>query len=773
MSVLKNVIFALLLGAGALANAQQVTHIRNLQGSIQIDGELTEPQWQQATQIELNYVTRPFENTAPPVSTQVSVFEDGEYLYLAFRANDPNPDAIKAYFRDRDSVWSNDLVGFKIDTFNTSRLAYQFFVNPHGVQLDATENELTGQESSAWDAIWQSAAKITEQGYQVEVELPLRALNFNESQGEKRWRMEFVRFYPRVDRLRISNLPFDRNNSCTLCQMGEVTGFAKAKQGNNLAVIPTLLLGKGRTRDLTPDAPDPDNPNPGAWEDKTHSEPGLDVKWGITPEVSLQATLNPDFSQVESDAAQLSINNTFALFFNEKRPFFLENADYFSSNYNLVYTRNIAAPDYGAKVTGRVGAHTFGVFAANDEKTTFLVPGNLGSSIASFESESRNVALRYRYDVNQGLSVGVVSTLRDADDYHNYLYALDAKYQLTSQDSVRVQLLRSQTLNPEELYKELCDNDCEQEEDYSEAALRLKTNEEYSGSGYRLNYLHDERNWFVRATRISNSDNLRADLGFVSRADRTTDVIGGAYRWFNENSWWNRFQIWGDWDIHHNDNGELIEREVQMEISVNARYESYAELGAEKRESRGQRQNRSQLSLASADRFEETQIYGFAEIRPLPQLYLNTFFRSGDRIDVVNNRLGKMFLIEPEISWAIGEHMSLDFQHTYSQLRAEGAEVFTANLTDFRMSYQFDERQFLRLILIHSNIKRNQANYLDSDVDAKHRDLGMQLLYSYKVNPLTKFFVGYSSSGYENDDVTRFKDKEQSVFLKVSYAWLN
>ena len=125
--------------------------IPNIAGEIKIDGELDESQWQQAEQVELNFVTRPYENTRPPVTTKVRVFENGDTLYVAFKAQDPAVKDINAFYRDRDGIWNNDIVGVKLDTFNDSRLAYQFFVNPYGIQADAIQNEMTGNESDSWD----------------------------------------------------------------------------------------------------------------------------------------------------------------------------------------------------------------------------------------------------------------------------------------------------------------------------------------------------------------------------------------------------------------------------------------------------------------------------------------------------------------------------------------------------------------------------------------------------------------------------------------------
>lgn len=763
----------LFMSATAQSQTETPMAIPNMQGEMILDGDFNEAQWQQARLVTLDYVTRPFENTTPPVKTEVRIIENSETLYVAFKAFDPDPEAISAFYRDRDRVWRDDLVGLKLDTFNDSRLAYQFFANPFGIQSDSIENEMTGRESDSWDAIWESAGKITEDGYQVEMAIPLQILNFKEGEEDKIWGAEFVRFYPRAERFRISNLPYDRNNSCNLCQLSDVSGFKGAQQSQNLALIPTLVAGKGRSRDPADSL---------EWEDSDNQEIGLDVKWGITPEISLQATFNPDFSQVEADAAQVSINNTFTLFFGERRPFFLENADYFSTNFNLVYTRNIGAPDYGAKVTGRMDEHTLGVFVANDESTTFLVPGNLGSSVAVLDEESINLALRYRYDYSDELSIGVVSTLRDSDNYHNYLFGIDSKYQITDQDSLRVQFIGSETHYPVDLFREFCGDDCTEAEDFTETTLRLRKDEEFTGSGYRINYRHENRDWNFRLDRYSNGEDLRADLGFVSRVDRTTSVIGGGYNWYSENSWWNRINVFGDWDIAHTDDGEVLEKEAEIYVGVNAKYQSFFEFGVLKRDKVGLRQlgdnmvsNNSNADLlrvdGSATMFTEESASMYFQIRPKPQFFFDTFMRYGDQIDFDNNRLGKQLYVESEVNWSIGKHLQLEVEHTYVDLEVDDAQLFTANLTDARLTYQFDQRQFLRLIVIYSDIDRNPANYT-FDVNENSRSMGTQLLYSYKVNPLTKFFVGYSDAGFKNDTVTSMTVSEQSVFMKFSYAWL-
>ena len=735
-------------------------------GTVELDGIIDEAVWEEATKVPLTFVTRPFENTTPPVLTTARIFENGESIYIAFTAQDDDPSQLRALFRDRDNVWDNDLVGIKIDTFGDSRLSYQFFVNPRGIQSDAIENQMTLSESDSWNAIWDAQAQITQDGYTVEIALPFRIMNFLDSDGPKRWRAEFVRFYPRENNLRISNRPVDRNNACGLCQMGDMEGFATAKQGQNLSITPYAVAGYARNREPVPsqDATD--------WRYQDNQEIGVDVNWGITSDMLLQATVNPDFSQVEADAGQLGINNPFALFFPEQRPFFLENADFFSTQYDLVYTRNIGAPDIGTKLTGRVNNHTFGILAANDESTTFLVPGNLGSSVARLNEESTNIAARYRYDISDDLSVGAIITGRHSEDYHNIVTGLDSRYQITPSDTLRVQVLRSQTQYPQTLFSDFCSNDCSADEDINEITLRTRESDTFSGSTYKIDYRHEVRDWYFYANRTSTQADFRADLGFESTVDRHKSVLGGGYIWWNENTWWNRFEFGGDWDITHNDDGELIEREMQAQVELNAAYQSYFNFQWVKRDTVGLRHNGASLAIdGNTTRFTEEQFSFYFEAQPSRTLYFENFARIGDRIDLRNDRLGDQVLLEPSITLNLGQHLEASLSHEYNRIDVNDEMLFTANLSDLRLSYQFSAEQFIRVALVYADIKRNTDNYL-MRVDARDRSLGTQVVYSYMINPLSRLFIGYGDSAFADDENPGLLRTEQAVFMKFSYAWL-
>lgn len=772
---------AALLSTSVIAKTDTTLEIPFLSDSVVIDGNINESVWQQAKRIEINNITWPYENMPAKEQAYALVYEDGESLNIAYVVSDSNPNAIRAFYRDRDKNWSDDLVGLKIDSYNNEKLAYQFFINPLGVQMDSIENVLTGQESDAWDGIWHSSGQLTETGYVVEISIPFRILNFEQGNNSKKMAMEFVRFLPRNERLRISSIKIDHANSCWVCQMQTVSGFEQAEQGNNLTLVPTIVAGRSENRDVSV-VPIED------WQADNTLEPGLDLKWGITPEVTLTATINPDFSQVEADVAQLGINNSFTLFFPEKRAFFLENTDYFSTPWNLIYTRNVAEPDAGVKLTGSVGSHTFGSFIANDNQSNVIIPGNLGSTIVSLESKSNNVAARYRYDFTNDFSIAATTTARSADDYYNYVSSLDSKYRLTENDTFIAQLAMSRTKYSDEFRDSICDADnlstckqqartqCENEQDceISEQYLRVSAEEAIDDIAYKLSYEHNEKYWSLFARYDNLGEDFRGDLGFMNQVDFNKFVSGGRYRWYGEQgvNWYNRIEFYSDWDISHNANGELLEKEVQADLSFNGPLQSYGKIELLQRDRVGLRHNKARLDIdGNTTLFNENLVGVYLEFKPISGMFASLYANTGNHIDLANNRLGDKTRIRPILNMNLNRHIELRLRHTYEAMDVDGADLFTANLTDARLSYQFNNRSFVRLAVIYRDIERNPNNYID-DVTAHYKGFSTQLLYSYKVNPQTVFFAGYSDNGYQDDDLSKIEKTDRSVFMKMSYAWM-
>ncbi len=651
------------------------------------------------------------------------------------------------------------------------------------MQIDGIESEVTGNESDAWDGIWESAGKIVSDGYVVEMALPLRMLNFQESENKQTWGLELLRYYPRNEQLRLSNIHLDRGNDCEICQIATATGFEGAKQGSNFTITPSVVLGAQEERD--------DNHQ---WQRDNNTEASLDVRWGITPDWLLNATINPDFSTVEADNAQLNVNNTFALFNREKRPFFLDNQDYFDSNYNLVYTRNINAPNYGAKLTGRENKHAFGLFITDDQDTNILIPGNRSSSVATIAAESKAAALRYRYSYNDDITLGWISTLRSGENYSNSVNGIDARFRLNTYDVFKFQSLISQTEYPDDLFQQFCNVDDEQDASdcatptqngdcqfgdciYNENVLRTLKDDKFTGNAFKAGYYHSDTDWEYRVTYNRQNAGFRGDLGFMSRVDHNKFVVGGERKWYAQpGNWWTNFKIYSDWDITHNDDNDLIEKEFDINAQLDASYSSYFRLAYTNRESVGSRIDKSDIVITgNTTLFTENQYVFFAETKPILGFYINANLTWGDQIDYRNNRLGKITRLRNNINYNINQHLEIKLKQTFSQLDADGANVFIARLTDLRTTYQFNVQSFLRLSLIFNNTSRNPNNYLYSaskDIDRHSKTLSTELLYAYKINPQTVFYLGYSDFHYSEEEFNDLEQEQRSLFMKFSYAWI-
>lgn len=734
----------------------QTINIPFKEDSIKLDGELHDALWSSALSIELDLVNSPWNNLPSPVKTTAKLIENGKFLYIAFIAYDPDPTKIQGFLTDRDKTWSQDTVGIKLDTHNNRRLNYSFFVNPYGVQNDATYNEITGQNNTSWDGLWYSFGKKTQQGYQVEMAIPYNLLNFKADGKEKKWAIELVRIYPRDTSLRISHVPLNRDNPCWLCQYPEAIGFENAETGKNLRLTPTLTANKNETRDLYVDSSDPTSD----WRAKNNIEAGLNLRLGINANNLLNATLNPDFSTVESDSGQLSVNTNFSLSYEEKRAFFLDNSDYFSSDFNLVYTRNIADPDYGAKFTGRSNQHSYGTFITNDTETNILLPGNLRSGLLALAQESHTGAVRYRYDYNNDLTIGSIATLRTSDNYHNYVVGLDTRYRLSQSNAIKVQILNSDTQYPKTINSRF-----------------NPSNNNFSDRAFKLNFNHNSEYWLIDLDHQNIGANFRADLGFMPKADIKTDKVFVKRAFYSPHgSRWQEAGISGKWQIIHNINNELIERTLTANFDIDGPMQSFYELSIAHAEKVGNRFNEKIANIdGNTSSFNEDQIELYAEIKPNTRTNLSLELTLGDKIDYANDRLGDLLQLEANVTVFVTDHLEFDFYQTYSKLDAKNRSgsnknVYTAHISELRLSYQFDVQSYLKLSLVYNDTNRNPENN-NITSSSKDKTLSSQLIYAYKLNPQTVFFLGYSDYSFQDDDLTKLTRAERTFFSKVSYAW--
>jgi hypothetical protein len=708
---------------------------------IQVDGKLDEPLWQQARVFDLGIETRPSENTPATVKTKVYIAENGEHLLVAFVAEDPDPKQIRAYLRDRDSAYDDDFVGVVLDTFDDERRAYEFFVNPLGAQMDLVLDDANGNEDDSWDGLWDSAGQITATGYTVEIEIPFSTMRFQSSQDVQQWGADFLRFQPRGQRHRISANKLDRNVPCYLCQIGRVRGFAGIHPGSNLEVNPTVTMRYTQQR-------------PGAnlpfQSEGLKFDPGVDVKWGPSPNMTLSATINPDFSQVEADSGQLDVNNTFALFFPEKRPFFLEGADYFATPNQLVYTRNVNDPDLGLRVTGRSGPQTYGVFVARDTVTDLLRPGVNGSFLTRYDGASNDGAFRYRYDANKELSIGAIATLRSGNNYRNILEGVDTRWQ-KGKHTVTAQWMHTSTDDPQT--------------DFAEAAS-------FTGDAYTFEYDYSTREWFGFVARNHFDDGFRADLGFIGQVGYQQDLIGLTRHWWaDSDALFNHVTLNARWRNSRTSDGTLLEIVRESWVGANGPLQSYLEYGHVERDKEW-----------NGLRFDERINRIVANFKPMRGVVVDFFARTGDRVDLANTKLARVTTIQPQVTLNIGRSMSLSVNHNYERLSRDGGDVYVANLTDLRLSYQFNLRQRLRLAILRNDLKLDPSLFANPlEIPVHQRGINTQLIYSYKINPRTALYAGYAD-GHFGGDIDTDNDGEpdylqpvfqtdRTLFFKIGYAW--
>lgn len=706
---------------------------------VKVDGVLDEQAWRDALVYDIPYEWLPGDNTPAPVKTDFLVTYDNDFLYAAWRCFDPQPAAIRAHLMDRDEIATlvqDDHVMLMIDTFNDERRGFQIRVNPLGVQADAVFSQNEGIEDFSYDMIWDSAGRINEEGYFVEVAIPLDQIRFPRTSGRQTWGFDVGRSYPRAVRHRLTAWPRDRSNSCVLCQVDKVTGFENLEPGRNLEVTPTvtaLRTDKSALRGVPGDLQQGD----------TEFEPGVSVRWGVTPNMSVNATVNPDFSQVEADVAQLDVNERFALFFEEKRPFFLEGIDIFSTPVQAVFTRTVIDPEWGLKLTGKEGGNTFGVFVASDVVNRVIIPSNQRSDLAVIDQDLESGVLRFRRDVGQGSSVGLLFTGREGEDYHNRVAGLDGFIRITRSDSVRLQYVRSDTLYPERV-----------------ARAFDQSLDAFEGNAFMADWNHQTRNWVISVFYQDMDPSFRADSGFVPRTDiRDARTLIQRQFWGKRGGWYTQINTGYHGTRVEDHSGRLTDQSHAVFATYAGRLQSAVEVRLE--------QNKEFFQGVLYDDLNLVRIN--SSMQPGGSARLALGITAGDTVDFQNNRRAETLAISPGAELKLGQHVNAQLSHTLQQLDVAGGELFEANLSQLRLVYNFNVRMFVRGIFQYLDLQRDPSLFTFR-VAPETQTLFTQLLFSYKLNPQTVLFLGYSDNQLGLQDI-ELDRTDRSFFFKVGYAW--
>jgi len=704
---------------------------------IKIDGKLEDKEWDKALKFNLLYEFWPGDGTPAQVDTECYLTYDNSNLYVGFRALDPHPEKIRAFYFERDNIWYDDFVLIFLDTFNDERRAYGLRSNPLGVQADNIKTRVN--PSVEWDAIYKSVGHIYDWGYAVEMAIPFNQLRFQRTKADQVWGINLRRLYPRGALYHFDYVKNDRNNDCFMCQFVKIKGFKNVRPGRNIELVPALTYSRTDARDSMPSG--------NFREANEDVNPGLTAIWGFTPNMTLSATANPDFSQVEADTLQLDINEPFALIYDERRPFFIEGSEYFSTIMGAVYTRTMRDPSWGLKITGKEGRNTIGVYMVQDTLTDLLFPASQRSASTSLDQSNISTVLRYRYDFGYNYALGLLATDREGENYFNRLVGLDGDFRFTRKNRLQWQFIGSSTRYP------------------GGVALEYNQDEEtFSGTALNLIYTHDSRKFDYSLEYRSLSSGFRSDLGYIPRVDYRYGLVSASYTWIGKRgmggkkgTFYRQLLLTGVGSYMEDQEGNLIKSSGVLQLQYDGPLQSTLIAQAAARRE----------SYANA-RFDQYDFTIFGNMKPTRHLEMTFQGVFGDRIDYSNVRLGQRVLLMPQIIIKPGRSMRLELSHIYEQLNVDTGRVYTANISQLKGVYYLNIRAFFRAILQYVDYDFNSANYL-FPITPKMKTLFTQLLFSYEINPRTVLFIGYSDNylGNQQFDLTQ---RDRSIFAKISYA---
>lgn len=708
--------------------------VHRASGAITIDGKLDDAAWKDAAVIDRFYETSPADNTPPKVKTTAWVTYDDRYFYIGVRCEDPEPQKIRAPYVDRDAViGTDDNIAVFLDTRNDKRSAIELRVNPRGIQGDAIYNDANSNEDFSPDFFYDTAASIDDGGWSAEFRVPFSSLRYSNSDPQT-WNILVWRNYPRDFRYAFQSAAIPRNSNCYICHTHPLTGLTGLPEAGHLVVAP-YVTAQGYSHPVGV-------PGTRFENDPVRTDAGADVKYNPTANVTLDLTANPDFSQVEADVAQITVNQRFAVFYPEKRPFFLEGFDLFDTPMRVAYTRTITAPRWGVRSTGKFGATAYTLLVSQDGGGGLVIlPGPLGNDFAAQDFRSLATIGRVRHDIGSSF-VGAVLTDRELQHGgHNRVLGPDFQWRPNGSDAVTGELLLSQTKDPNrpDLASQWTGDS------HSDLAATLS-----------WNHLVEKYDWFVEAKQLGKD--FRADLGFLPQVGyREFDGSFGLRFFPTHGLRFIRPSIFVDQQTDLD--GRTIFQQVSLGVDMNGPRNLQAGFNVRPGESVFVRSDQRDATYGSffvqfdpSRRFTRVGIQG----------------RVGQSVDFANDRVGRGASILALATLRPIDRLTLDLQANREWLDADGGRVFTAQVERLKTTYSFSAKSLVRGIVQYVSTERSPERY-SFPVDRHSGNFLGSLLYSYKLNWQTVLFVGYGDDRIitPQNDLVR---QDRSLFFKVSYA---
>ncbi|MBV9497460.1 MAG: carbohydrate binding family 9 domain-containing protein, partial [Acidobacteria bacterium] len=698
-------------------------NVSKLDRGIVLNGDLSDDGWSKAERIETFVEYFKGDNAPPPVQTTALLTYDSQYVYVGFDARDPHPDEIRAPFVERDQVLADqDYVAVMIDTQNDRKSGIVFRVNPRGIQSDSVMNDTNGDEDFAPDFFFEAKARRTANGWTAELRIPLSSLRYPSSDPQT-WAVMLTRNYPRDYRYVMANTPIPKSRNCFVCYAAELTGLTGLPTGGHLVLAPYTTANRFEHAE----------PAEAMIADPMRSDVGLDLKWKPSAKLTVDGTLNPDFSQIESDTPQVSVNSRFALDYPEKRTFFLEGVDLLSMPLRAVYTRAITSPAWGARATGELGRSAYTMLVSEDRGGgSLILPGLYRSETVPQDFRSRVFLGRLRTSFGSSFA-GMLATTREIEGGgYNRVLGPDLLWKMTKDNRLAAQILFSDTENP-------------RRPDLS-ASFNGQTSR---GHAMRAWATRDRPKYDLFAEVQDTSPGFRDDNGFIPRVGHRlvyAEAGGHAYPTRGFFSYLRPYVA-----AQHNvayDGGASTRRLTAFGSYFEGKWGSSGWISL--RPTDGERVDGRMLAY----RFVEGSLKA-APNRNLPLLQLEGAW--GERVDYTCSRVGRGGALTFTSTVRPTEHLEL----AGSAKRDWVVDSYAANITRLKMTYSFDARSLVRLIGQHE----------DTDLrTSRDGNLSLSALYAYRLNWQTVFFVGYGDNR-TLDERAVFQPSGRSMFLKVAYAF--
>ena len=718
-------------------NVKPVLVVNRIHSSIEIDGNLDDSGWKNAAMATNFTETWPGDQIKPPVETEVLITYDNNYLYIAFRCYD-DPKTVRASLRDRDQIFSDDYIGIILDTYGDAAWAYEIFVNPFGIQGDV---RWTSQgEHDSFDIIFESKGKITTEGYQAELAIPFSSLRFPNKPAQT-WKATFWRNRPRGSRQRLSWATIDRDNPCFLCQFGTITNIKNVKAGSEFELLPSLIgFQSGALNDS-------EDPNSGFKNKDPNGEASLGIHYAFTPSIGTELTLNPDFSQVESDAEQIDVNTTFALFYPERRPFFQEGSDLYHTWFDAVYTRSINNPLAAAKLTGRLGRTSIGFISSLDENSPIILPFEERSEVLATERRSVSNILRVKRTFGKDSYLGGMITDRRLEgNGSGTLFGTDGILRLQKNYHIELQALFSHTEEPQDTaLTSQVDNIRFNDNEYTSKF----NGESFSGNALYASLERDAKFWDFDFDYWQASPTFRADNGFVTQNNYRKAVFWTACGFYPDSKIFD--EITPNIDFGKVWNYDGIHKDIWIQPELYLAFKGQTQVAIS--------------YVTSAERFHNILFAGIHRWEINTETNFNEFVRGGFWISYGSS------IARGEDPPVLGRNgLNLELWGTikpinrfiitpsflFAQLQHPDTKdiLFSGYIFRNGFNYQFTRELFLRFIV--------QYNNFDNEVS-------VEPLLTYKLNPFSIFYIG-STMGYHEfgDDFAR---TSRQFFLKFQYLF--